>query len=162
MATQRWAIVADVEERLGVTATAKGYDESDIGKRLDRAQEDLRGKLQALINSSILDAWITEDNTPKVVRNLTADLAAAYCFADLFGETLTDRNRDSRASSLYGKVQDDLKKIRTGELNIVDVSDSDVSPAEDPIWSTTQSFRPIFEGTHPDDDSAETKRLDEF
>lgn len=160
MATQRWAIVADVEERLGVTATAKGYTESDIEKRLSRAQEDLRGKLQAVISSNILDAWLTENNTPKVVRNLTADLAAAYCFADLFGDALLDKT--CKGGSLYGKVQDDLKRIRTGELNIVDVSDSDVSPAEDSIWSTTQSFRPIFEETHPDDDSVETKRLDEF
>lgn len=160
MATQRWAIVADVEERLGVAETAKGYDSNDIQKRLNRAQEDLRGKLQAVISSSILDAWTTEDNTPKVVRNLTADLAAAYCFADFFGDALLDK--ETKGGSLYGKVQSDLKKVRTGELNIVDVSASDVSPAEDPIWSTTQSFTPIFERTHPDDDSAETKRLDEF
>lgn len=160
MATQRWAIVADVEERLGITATAKGYTESDIDKRLSRAQEDLRGKLQAVISSSVLDIWTTENNTPKVVRNLTADLAAAYCFADLFGDALLDK--ESKGGSLYGKVQNDLKKVRTGELNIVATDASDVSPAEDPIWSTTQSFNPIFEQTHPDDDSTETKRLDEF
>ena len=80
---------------------------------------------------------------------------------DFFGQSLL--NKDDKAASLYGTVQKSLLEVRTGEITIVDVDDSDVGKAEDSIWSTTQSFDPIFTSTHPDDTgSTTTKRLDEY
>lgn len=155
----KWAETKDVQERLGITGTAKGYTPQDVSKALERAEKDIRSELQTLYDADTLNGW-TLESVPETLKNTVADLAAAYIFAGIFGQSLKDNM--SQAGSHYGKVQDDLKKIRLGQKDIVDRSGDQVSQSEDSIYTDKANRTPIFSTTHPDDSDAGEGSLDNF
>lgn len=157
--TAIWASKNDVKERMGVAQTAKGYSDSDIGLRLIRAERRVRAHLQTYVASDVIGVWTT-DTVPDIVKAWTADLAAAFMFADFFGQSL--RNSDERAGALYLNVEADLKALKKGEINVVDTSGDDVSPAEDTIASNKTDRTAHISLTHADDGDAGDGSLDDF
>ena len=150
MATPIWTDSAEVQKRLGVAATAAGYDDSDIDDRIGRARTIMRAYLQATHSPDVIDAWTTKKNTPPMVQEMCADLTAAYVLQDFFGQSIADK--DSLAYGLCAGVMQKLEHIRTGKIIIVEDDGDAVEQAEETMWSNTQDHTPHFSVTNPDDD----------
>lgn len=156
----KWAGLEDVKQRLGSANTAKGYLDTDIRYRIVRAEDRIRGQLQSYVSASVIAIWIDEETVPRMVNEWVSDLAAAFMFADFFGQSLMDKG--SQAGSLYLKVEDDLKKLRAGELTLVDTAGVDIPASEDLISSTKTNRTPTFSATHKADSDFGDGSLDEF
>ena len=154
-----WAKTDDVEERLPTTTSARSFTADDIQTRLQRAQDEVRVKLQAAISASILNSW-TVDTVPKMVKNWVSDLAGAFIFSDYYGESLLDKT--SHAGALYGKVQNDLTDVQNGILQVVDPSGDSVSPAADLIKSDKEGKTPFYTMNNPADSTFGDGSLDEW
>lgn len=154
----KWADKNDVKQRLGDTP-AKGYDDSDIQSKLDRAQDEIQSELQTMVSDSVIAAW-TSSSVPPTVTALVADLATAFMYAEVWHESYTDNT--SNAAGFASKVEKKLKKIRKGELKIIDTEGEDVARSSDRIKSTTQTRNPLYTMTSPGDADAGQGTLDDF
>jgi len=154
-----WAKIEDVQDRMGPDVP-KSYSNPEIQRRLERAQENLRTELQSVFGTSVIAAWKDEKTTPEAVQNMTADLAAAYMFAEIFGQSYEDR--ESQACSFKRNVEKEMAKLRSGEKQIVDQAGAEVAEAEDRLWSSTSSKNPRFSSNHPDDADFGDGTLDEW
>jgi hypothetical protein len=157
-----WASKEDVQERMGI-GEARGYTDDNVLDRLERAQDDLRTKLQTIYSSDVIGAWDIEDEDslpPSIITNMVADLAAAYLYAEIFHQSYEDDL--SQACSFKRNVERQLKEIRSGEVQLVDSEGEEVGEASDTIFSTTSSKTPIFSAENPSDDTFGDGSLDEF
>ena len=154
-----WAKTDDVEERLPTTTSARSFTADDIQTRLQRAHDEIRTKLQATISASILNSW-TQETVPKMVKDWVADLAGAFVLSDYYSEGLLDKT--THAGSLYGKVQQDLKDVQNGILQIVDPAGDSVSPAADLIKSDKEGKTPFYTMNNPADSTFGEGSLDEW
>lgn len=154
----KWADKDDVKERLGDTP-AKGYDDSDIQSKIDRAQEEIHSELQTVISDDTINAW-TSSTVPETVKALVADLATAYMYAEVWHESFTDAT--SNAAGFMSKVDKKLKKVRKGEVKVVDKEGADVPRSSNRITSTTEQRNAIFTMTSPGDTNEGEGSLDDF
>lgn len=162
MAAAKWADVQkDVQPRLGVAATATGWTAADIEARLLRAEKRVRDHLVTYVSTDTVDAW-TDKTVPDMVRNWVADLAAAFVLADFHGQALGERRDGEKAGDLFLGVELDFKKLKRGELTIVDTSGDEVAAAEDRVESSSSSRTPYHSLTHPDDGDWGDGSLDEL
>jgi hypothetical protein len=153
-----WATKEDVEERIGHIQAA-GYVAGDIDNALARAEEDLKTDLITVFDVSVVEAW-NKSTVPKGVKNLVADLAAAYFFNRVMHQSFEDTQ--SLACSFKRQVERELKKIRSGEKQILDTAGSEVADAEVSVYSTTTNRTPPISMTGPDDDDYGDGTLDEL
>lgn len=154
-----WVEVKDVQKRLGVARTAKGYETSDIVDQLTEAQEEVHSELASVFSSDVLNAW-TSTTAPKTAKNAVADLAAAKFFANIYGEPITDKT--TRAASYHFLAYDNIKKLKKKQKEALDSAGESVAHAKDTIYSTTSSRTKVFTRTHPDDTDAGEGSLDNF
>jgi len=158
MANAVWATRSDVEERIG-NITAAGYVAGDVDNMLARAEEDLKTDLVTIFSAAVVGGW-TKDTVPKGVKNLVADLAAAYFYNRIMHQSFEDTQ--TLACSFKRQVEREIKKIRTGEKQILDTSGDEVAESEETIFSNTTNLTPHVSMIHPDDADAGDGSLDEW
>lgn len=162
MAAAKWADAQkDVQPRLGVAETAIGWTAADIEERLLRAENRIRDHLATYITNATMDAW-TDKTVPDIVREWVANLAAAFILADFHGQVLGERRDGEKAGDLFLTVETDLKKLKRGELTIVDTAGDEVPAAEDRVESSTADRTPYHTLTHPKDGDWGEGSLDEL
>ena len=162
MPAAKWADVQeDVQPRLGIAKTAVGWTAADIEKRLLRAEKRVRSHLATYVSISTMDAW-TDKTVPDVVRGWVANLAAAFILADFHGQVLGERRDGENAGDLFLTVEADFKKLKRGELTIVDTGGDEVAAAEDRVESSSSSRTSWHTLIHPDDSDRGDGSLDEL
>lgn len=153
-----WTTVPEAKEPLGDAQNLKGYDDTAVALRIERAQKFLKPYFVAATSSSTVASWDAVGTTPQSVQVLTALLAAAYICQDYGGQSF--ENPDSKAGSLWGQVSDTLKAIADGTYTLIDSTGGAVPGAVDLPFSTTTNKEPTLSMGNEGDGSKGT--LDGF
>jgi hypothetical protein len=85
-----WCDAADVRELLKVAKAADGWEDTEIEKRITRAEDDLTSILSCLYGTTEVATW-TISGTPTIpplIRDLCAKRAVVEILKDGWGETM--------------------------------------------------------------------------
>lgn len=154
-----WTTVPLVEAVLGDAQTAKGYTETNIINRIERAEIDLRPLFVAALNPDEVNAWSTPDLTPPAVKTLVADLAALFILEHFGGQSRANK-QDGKAAGLWDSIKMRIDGIKDGSYPLTDSAGEPVSGATNPPFSTTENKDPLFTMGNSGDDS--TGSLDNY
>lgn len=146
-----WCDVEDVSGRLGDAQNAKGYDDTDVVRKIEDAQDYLRPYFAGAVDSTEVAGWTSKTLTPKAVVRLVAMLAAAYILQDFGGQSFEDEL--SKAGSLWSQIRMAIKGIQDETFLLVDSTGEAIAGAALTPFSTTKNKVPTFSMGNEGDDS---------
>jgi len=155
-----WCSDTDVEQKLQVMKSGKNHEAEDIIAKIEEAENKIRPILLVQYDSTIVDDWTNPDNTPPILKILTATLAAALILQDYYGHPLKDNG--TPGGSLYGTYLDDIKMIQTGKIQLVDISDQEIATSKNEIYYNGSAMTPHYSMENPEDDNFGNGSLDNF
>jgi hypothetical protein len=92
----------------------------DATAQIDSAGRIIRARLASFIDSTYMSTWQDTTNTPEIIQEIAAKLAAALQYRRRASEDTPDQV-SPYAQTLYDEAFADLKAIQDGDMDIVDV-----------------------------------------
>lgn len=91
------------------------------------AENLLRGRLAIFISAGTLLTWTDATNTPPMVQEWAARIAAAYYDARLNNFQLAGAGGDNPAAALYDEVMAEIQAVQDGKSEILTIAGAVVS-----------------------------------
>jgi len=137
-----WCAAADVRYRVP-QATAGKWSDEKVEARIDRAEEHLRPIFTPMYGSTEVTSWAT--TAPDLVKNICADVAAAFLFTDWYGEAQMKDGKPGEV--LMKRATDEIDRLRKRETYLIDASGEmidQVDTGKTMLESTTRETEPTF------------------
>lgn len=106
--------LGDIGDKVAFTSAG------DAVPQIESAGRIIRARLASFIDSSYMSTWTDTTNTPEIIQEIAAKLAAALQYRRRSSEDVADQV-STYAQTLYDEALADLQGIIDGEIDITDV-----------------------------------------
>ncbi len=138
-----WCSAADVRQRARQLRESDGWTDAEIGARISRAEDHLKTIFVPMYGADEVSSWDTD--VPTGLKDICADVAAAYALTDAFGESQMEEGKPG--AILMQRAKDAIEALRTGEQFLLDANGDPIQMADTrltKVESTTRESEPTF------------------
>lgn len=135
MANELFATLDDINAHLPEHKAQ--IEDADDDKLQVEAYRLIRAKLSSTFVTATLNAWVSPETTPGIIRTIAGMVIAAKWYAELYAE---DSDTDATyANNLYAEAMSLIEEIRAG---LIVVTDDSGTPLTDTSYLSSDDFFP--------------------
>jgi hypothetical protein len=100
-------------------------DQPTLDKVSNGVERTIKGYLSGIFVPTVLASWTDETDTPEVIQDIFAKLAACYIYRTAYAEDIPDEN--NYAMKLYTEALGTLEGIRIGTVVLPDITTDEMN-----------------------------------